>query len=175
MKKVAILHLFLSVFVSTSSWAETISPTGGFGTLSVDNMTQGQLLWLNGRIGDAIYSFTLQDGKECTLKVPVAVGRISEPDFGISETEGLAIVVMSQRLNDALLQGKRINSEEWRFTTKTYDENIDGLIINGISFEEGFVLNSKRKWISWFLRDEQNVVCHSSKSSDLIGEPFSSQ
>lgn len=166
MKKVAILHMFLSVFVSTSSWAETISPTGGFGILSVDNMTQGQLLWLNGRVGDATYSFTRQDGKACTLKVPVAVGRISEPGLGISETKGLAIVIVSQRLNDALLQGKRIISKEWHFTTKAYDENIDGLITNGVGPEEGFVLNSKRKWISWLLRDEQNVVCYSSKASD---------
>ncbi|MGF1788090.1 hypothetical protein L4D00_20030 [Photobacterium swingsii] len=160
MKKVIILHLFLSVFVSAYCWATTISPAGSFGTLSVDNMTQGQLLWLNGRVGDAIYSFTLQDGKACTLRVPIAVGRISEPDLGISETQGLAIVVISQRLNDALIQGKRITSEKWHFTTKAYDENADGLITNGISLEEGFVLNSKRKWISWFLGDEQNVVCH---------------
>ncbi|MCF4172383.1 hypothetical protein [Vibrio sp. McD22-P3] len=175
MKKVVTLHMFLSVLFSTYSWAETIPSKGSFGTLSVDNMIQGQFLWLNGRVGDAIYSFTLQDGQACTLKLPVALGRISEPDFGISETEGLAIVVMSQRLNDALLQGKRINSEEWHFTTDTYDEKIDGLIINGVSFEEGFVLNSKRKWISWFLRDERNVVCHSLISSDLIGEPFANQ
>ncbi|AUI87933.1 hypothetical protein BS333_16230 [Vibrio azureus] len=160
MKKIAILHMFLSIFVSTSSWAKILSPAGSLGTLSVDNMTQGQLLWLNGRVGDAIYSFTLQDEKACSLKVPVAVGRISKPDFGISQTEGLVIFVMSQRLHDALLQGKRINSEEWHFTTKKYDENIDGLITNGVHFEEGFVLNSKRKWISWLLRDEQNVVCH---------------
>ncbi|MEZ8394447.1 hypothetical protein F0250_19590 [Vibrio cyclitrophicus] len=160
MKKVIILHIFLSVFVSTHSWAATISPTGSFGTLSVNNMTQGQLLWLNGRVGDATYAFTRQGEKACTLKVPVAVGRISEPDLGISETKGLAIVIVSQRLNDALLQGKRISSEEWNFTTKAYDENIDGLITSGISLDESFVLNSKRKWISWFLGDDQNVVCH---------------
>ncbi|CAH7226747.1 hypothetical protein ITG08_10745 [Vibrio cyclitrophicus] len=160
MKKVIILHIFLSVFVSTYSWAATISPTGSFGTLSVNNMTQGQLLWLNGRVGDATYAFTRQGEKACTLKVPVAVGRISEPDLGISETKGLAIVIVSQRLNDALLQGKRISSEEWNFTTKAYDENIDGLITSGISLDESFVLNSKRKWISWFLGDDQNVVCH---------------
>ncbi|OAN17799.1 hypothetical protein A3K86_02450 [Photobacterium jeanii] len=160
MKKVIILPMFLSIFVSVYSWASTISPPGSFGVLSVDSMTQGQLLWLKGRVGDAIYSFTHQDGKSCTLKVPVAVGRISEPDLNISQTKGLAIVVVSQRLNDALIQGKRINSEEWHFTTKQYDENIDGLITNGINVKEGFILNSKRKWISWFLKDEQNVVCH---------------
>ncbi|OOI04119.1 hypothetical protein BIW16_07975 [Vibrio sp. OULL4] len=166
MKRIIILQMFLSVLFSASGWAETTSLTGSFGTLSVDSMTQGQLLWLNGRVGDATYSFTRHDGKACTLKVPVAVGRITESGLGISETKGLAIVIVSQRLNDALLQGKRIISKEWHFTTKAYDENIDGLITNGVGPKEGFVLNSKRKWISWLLRDEQNVVCHSSKASD---------
>ncbi|WP_261883923.1 hypothetical protein [Vibrio pelagius] len=165
MKNGIILPILLSVFVSTYSWAETLSPTGALGTLSVDKMTQGQLFWLKGRVGGAIYSFTRQDGKACTLKVPIAVGRISESNFGISETEGLNIVVMSQRLNNALLQGKRISSEEWHFTTKAYSEDIDGFIVNGIGSEEGFVLNSKRRWISWFLGDSQNLDCHSSSSS----------
>ncbi|KWT99234.1 hypothetical protein [Vibrio toranzoniae] len=160
MKKAITLHVFLSVFISTFSGAITLSPADTFGTLTIDTMTQGQLLWLNGRVGEANYIFTRQDEKICTVQVPVAVGSIAEPDLGISKTKGLTIVVVSQRLNDALIQGKRVNSKDWRFTTKEYNGNVDGLIVNGINLEEGFILNSKRKWVSWFLGDKPSVVCH---------------
>jgi hypothetical protein len=156
MKKLILLNMFLSAFVSAFSYA---SPSGTFGILTIDNMTQGQLLWLKGRVGEASYTFTRQDESTCIVKVPVAVGSISEPDLGISETKGLTIVVVSQRLNDALMQGERINSKDWRFTTQEDDDNVDGLITSGISLKEGFVLNSQKRWISWFLGNKQNPVC----------------
>lgn len=56
MKKAITLHVFLSVFISTFSGAITLSPADTFGTLTIDTMTQGQLLWLNGRVGEANYT-----------------------------------------------------------------------------------------------------------------------
>lgn len=159
MKKLILLNMFLAAFISVFSYASTVSPSGAFGILTVDNMTQGQLLWLKGRVGEASYTFTRQDERTCIVKVPVAVGSISEPDLGISETKGLTIVVVSQQLNDALMQGERINSEDWRFTTLEDDDNVDGLIASGISLREGFILNSKRRWGSWFMGNKQSPVC----------------
>ncbi|MDX1303013.1 hypothetical protein [Photobacterium sp.] len=159
MKKVILLNMFLSTFISVFSYASTVSPSGAFGILTVDNMTQGQLFWLKGRVGEASYTFTRQDEKTCIVKVPVAVGSISEPDLSISETKGLTIIVMSQRLNDALMQGERINSKDWNFTTQEDDDNIDGVIASGMSLKEDFVLNSKRRWISWFMGSKQSQAC----------------
>lgn len=63
MKKAIILNVFLSVFISTFSGAITLSSADTFGILTIDTMTQGQLLWLNGRVGEANYIFTRQDEK----------------------------------------------------------------------------------------------------------------
>lgn len=87
MKKAIILNVFLSVFISTFSGAITLSSADTFGILTIDTMTQGQLLWLNGRVGEANYIFTRQDEKICTVQVPVAVGSIAESDFGIRKTK----------------------------------------------------------------------------------------
>jgi len=159
MKYLIILNLLLS-FISVPSNASTLNPVDMFGTLTVDSMTEGTLLWLNGRVGEADYDYINEGGRECTLKIPVAVGRISSPDLGINKTTGITIIVVSQRLNDALIKGERINSEEWNFTIKEDDKNADGLIAHGIRSDEGFILNSKRRWVSWFLGDKPNLVCH---------------
>ncbi len=164
MKKVIILTVFLSAFVSLFSSASNRVPSG-LGVLTVDNTTQGQLLWLRGRIADASYTFTRQDDKTCNIKVPVVIGSIAEPDIGITTTKGFTIIVMSQRLNEALLQGHPISSEDWSFTTHEGDDNSDGRIVEGISPREAFILNSKRRWISWFLDFKQTPVCHLTNES----------
>ena len=159
MKKRLCINLFFSFFISIFSYPSIASPSGTLGTLTVDNMMQGEFLWLKGRVGEGRYTFIHQDKRTCTINVAVAVGNISESNLGISETKGLTIVVVSQQLNDALIQGKRITSEDWHLTTQKNDDSIDGLIINGVTPKEGFVLNSKRRWISWFMGDKNSPVC----------------
>jgi len=165
MKNIIILSVFLSAFISLFSSAST-TVTSGFGILTADNTTQGQLLWLKGRIADASYTFTRQDDKTCVVKVPVAIGSVAEPDVGITTTKGLTIIVMSQRLNEALLQGQPIDSEDWNFTTQAGNDNFDGRIVDGISPSEGFILNSRRRWISWFMGFKQSPICHLTNESE---------
>ncbi len=159
MNRLTSLNTLLLVLICLASDYSLATPVKSFGTLSVDNMTQGKLLWLNGRIGEASYEYRLTNQLTCIIKVPVAVGRFAEPDIGISSTRGLTIIVLSQRLNDALIQGTSINREDWAFTTQKGDERADGLIVDGIEDNEGFVLNSRRKWISWFLDSRQQPEC----------------
>lgn len=156
MKKIILLNILLSAFISIYSYA---APLNTFGILTIDKMTQGQLLWLKGRVGEANYTFTNQNEATCTLKVSVAVGSISEPDFGINETKGLTIVVVSQQLNDALIEGKRVDSKNWNFTVKEDDDKVDGQIVDGINLKEGFVLNSKRRWVSWLMGNKHSPIC----------------
>ena len=156
MKNLMFINVFLFAFISNYSYA---SPSEIFGMLTIDKMTQGQLLGLKGRVGEANYTFTSENKETCVLKISVAVGSISTPDIGINETEGFTIAVVSQQLNDALIEGKRINSRDWHFTTKESDEKVDGLIVNGIKFKEGFILNSKRRWISWLTGNKHSEIC----------------
>lgn len=156
----SLIILILSATASWCSYASANSPSEALGILSVDTMTQGALLWLKGRVGDASYTFTSDDNTTCRISVPIAVGSISESDLGVGETKGLTIIVVSQRLNDALIQGERINSADWHFSTLQENKNLDGLISHGISSTEGFVLNSRRRWISWLIGDTQSPTCH---------------
>lgn len=159
MKKLASLHRFILIFICLFSGSSIATPVSSFGTISIESMTQGKLLWLNGRVGEARYHYTLKNQLECIKKVPVAVGRFAKADIGISTTQGLTIIVLSQQLNDALIQGTSIHSDEWKFTTQKGNEDADGLIVEGIRSDEGFILNSRRKWISWFLGSKPQPKC----------------
>jgi len=129
MKKLAVSTNFLLVIICLFSASSLATPASPFGTLSVDKMTQGKLLWLNGRVGEARYEYISVNQSTCSIKVPVVVGHFAKPDIGINSTHGLTIIVLSQRLNDALIQGTSINNNEWKFTTQEEDEDADGLIV----------------------------------------------
>lgn len=155
--------LFLLIFFGSMLSAETMNPhalpTGAMGILQVDHLTQGELLWLQGRVGEGVYTTTNQAGQHCSIKVPVAVGQIEKSGLGIDTVTGLTIIVMSPTLSTALINGERVRSDEWRFSAQRDNRSVDGYITEGIKESEGFVLNSKRRWISWFLEDKAELQC----------------
>jgi hypothetical protein len=55
--------------------------------------------------------------------------------------------------------GERINSNEWQFVALAERRAADGYIVKGIAADEGFVLNSKRRWISWLLDEAPMQHC----------------
>lgn len=76
----------------------------------------------------------------------------------INATAGDAIV-NKPAPSDALIKGERINSNEWHFAGMAEQLSADGYIVKGIEADEGFVLNSKRRWISWLLDDKPALNC----------------
>ncbi|EOU2461806.1 hypothetical protein ACNTOD_000695 [Vibrio navarrensis] len=139
-------------------------PQGAFGVVSVGKMNQGELIWLRGRVGDGRYTHVNKQGQHCTLSVPVAVGQVIDSGLGIEEAAGLSIIVMSDKLNHALLSGERIISDQWQFVFWPRDgaeeiPQVDGYIVQGIEAEESFVLNSKRRWVSWLTGDSRLLRC----------------
>ncbi|EJL6400016.1 hypothetical protein NMR73_003003 [Vibrio navarrensis] len=139
-------------------------PQGAFGVVSVGKMNQGELIWLRGRVGDGRYTHVNKQGQHCTLSVPVAVGQVIDSGLGIEEAAGLSIIVMSDKLNHALLSGERIISDQWQFVFWPRDgaeeiPQVDGYIVQGIEAKESFVLNSKRRWVSWLTGDSRLLRC----------------
>lgn len=156
--------LFMLIFIGAMVSAETMNPhslpTGAIGILHVDRLTQGKLLWMQGRVGQGVYTTTNQAGQHCSITVPVAVGQIEQSGFGIDSVTGLSIIVMNPTLSAAMINGDRIRSDEWRFSTHTDSHSVDGYITQGIKESEGFVLNAKRRWLSWLLEDSPELHCH---------------
>lgn len=158
--KGAFVTFILLISTVNPAFSETIEDSTK-GTLTVQTMTQGQLLWLKGRVGDGYYVGRNQRGESCRLKVPVAIGQYTEQGrLSVNQVEGVKIVITSQQLNDAILNGKAIRSDEW-VISPTYEptEEVDGYIVSGISSDEGFALNAKRRWVSWLLDDKNQPVC----------------
>ncbi len=91
----ALLLAFVSTaFVSTFSSSATVIPEGAYGVVTAETMTQGELLWLKGRVGDAAYIVRLEDGNTCTMTLPVAIGSIaddSDSSIGVETTKGFTI------------------------------------------------------------------------------------
>ncbi|UUM33036.1 hypothetical protein [Vibrio japonicus] len=154
------ISLMLLIANTGSALAQSSDPNVK-GFLTVHHMTQGQLLWLKGRVGDGYYVGLNAQGKTCSLKVPVAIGQYSKgSDLGFEPTDGIKVAVTSQALSDSILNGDPIRSDEWVISA-THDptEEVDGYIVSGISSDEGFALNAKRRWVSWLLEDKNKPVC----------------
>ena len=156
-------YLWLFMLACPVLLAETVDihdfPKGALGILSVERLTQGSLLWMQGRVGEGSYTTADSEGRHCTVKVPVVVGRVANTGLGIDSVTGLSIIVMNQQLSDALIKGERINSNEWHFTGMAEQLSADGYIVKGMEADEGIVLNSKRRWISWLLDDKPALNC----------------
>lgn len=161
-------YLTLLLLLAPLAWGQDEMthnlPQGALGVVSVGKMNQGELIWLRGRIGDGRYTHTNEQGQHCTLSVPVAVGQVTDSGLGIEEAAGLSIIVMSDKLNHALLSGERILSDQWQFVfwpRKGAEEilQVDGYIVQGIDAKESFVLNSKRRWVSWLTGDSRLLRC----------------
>lgn len=151
--------LVLSVCGSSAAFGQ-ISEPNIKGILTVHQMTQGQLLWLKGRVGDGYYVGLNGQGQSCSLTVPVAIGQYSEDSrLGIKHVGGVKIAITSQKLSNAILNGQPIRSDEWNVTQTDQGVGVDGYIINGISLEEGFALNAKRRWVSWLLDEKAEPDC----------------
>ncbi|MDC5811491.1 hypothetical protein OPW33_04740 [Vibrio europaeus] len=154
-----VIKLLFLISASAVAFASQEVPSNSLGVIVADQMTQGQLVWLKGRVGTAIYRFSDPDGRNCTMELPVAIGSVSDSGLGISETKGFTLYVVSEKLNQAILLGQRINSKKWRFSLNASESSIDGFISGGIGADEGFILNSKRRWISWLMGEETKLEC----------------
>ncbi|WP_159738405.1 hypothetical protein [Vibrio atypicus] len=136
-------------------------PDGAVGVLTVPQMTQGELLWLKGRVGTGKYITVDSSGRHCSIEVPVAVGGFMSSGIGLDSVDGLTIVVTSSSLNDAIVEGERINSEAWKFARSPAfaGGTVDAYILSGLSADEGFIINSKRRWLSWLSDSTPKSLC----------------
>lgn len=148
--------LIMTPFTSVQSKEMDHLSGAVIGTLTVDNMTEGQLMWMKGKVGEGKYSGLDQQGRHCTINVPVVIGGFSEAQLGIRPSKGIKIAITSNELNYALLSGRPINNTDWTFKTTPPS---DGYIISGIEPSEQFILNSRKRWISWFLDEKVTPSC----------------
>ncbi len=130
------------------------------GMLTVPVMTQGQLLWLKGRVGEGEYQARNTRGELCQITVPVAVGLIDQTaGLDVANVTGLKIAIRSPELSRAILNGEPIRSDDWVFSYKGELKQSDGYIVEGIARDEGFVINARKRWISWLLDEERDAKC----------------
>lgn len=130
------------------------------GMLTVPAMTQGQLLWLKGRVGEGEYQARNTRGELCQITVPVAVGLIDQTaGLDVADVTGLKIAIRSPELSRAILNGEPIRSEDWVFSYKGELKQSDGYIVEGVARDEGFVINARKRWISWLLDEERDAKC----------------
>ena len=154
----SILCLTLVGFLSPLH-AEQAPPQKVLGTLSVHSMTQGALFFMAGRVGEAIYQYQSPRQETCTLLVPVVVGSRVSTSVGVSDVAGFSLQVYSKELHNSLISGQRIMRQDWHFGYDALATDKDGVITEGIEQEEAFILNSKRRWVSWITGDSNRLSC----------------
>jgi len=106
----------LAILFCGSLYAHSTNfPTSAIGVLEVNKMTSGELIWMKGRVGEASYTSVDREGQHCTAKIPLAIGQLTRSGIGVEMSQGVKIIVTSQRLDAALRRGERIISHEWIF------------------------------------------------------------
>ncbi len=159
MKLLTTLLALISVFVIAQSTEIESLPEGTMGILTVKNMTEGQLLWMKGRVGEGKYTSVDVQNRHCSITVPIAIGGFTDTRLGVHSVQGLTIAITNQKLSDSLMSGQRIHSEDWVFRAAMETEPADGYIISGIEPTEQFILHSRKRWISWLLDDTPRLTC----------------
>tara|TARA_Y100001956_G_C4099370_1_gene176860 strand:- start:520 stop:1002 length:483 start_codon:yes stop_codon:yes gene_type:complete len=155
------MMMFICALLSGDSVAKVdlAVPSDALGVFTVSSMTQGELLWLKGRVGEGKYISVDGLGRHCSLKVPIVLGEVGEVSVGIETVDGLSIVVTSHELNKALMAGQRVTSGDWDLSYTAHSPGVDGYIVGSINSSESFALNSRRRWISWLLEDKPTPIC----------------
>ncbi|WED27610.1 hypothetical protein L3V77_05075 [Vibrio sp. DW001] len=159
MKSLTTLLALLSIFAIAQATELESLPEGTMGILTVENMTEGQLFWMKGRVGEGKYTSVDAQNRHCSMTVPIAIGGFADTRLGVHSVQGLTIAITNQELSDALMSGQRIHSEDWVIRAAMEAEPADGYIISGIETTEQFILNSRRRWISWLLDDTPRLTC----------------
>ncbi|MFC1234996.1 hypothetical protein [Vibrio sp. F74] len=159
MKSLATLLTLISAFAIAQATEIRNLPEGTMGILTVKNMTEGQLLWMKGRVGEGKYTSVDAQNRHCSITVPIAIGGFTDTRLGVHSVQGLTIAIINQELSDALMSGQRIHSEDWIIKAAMGAGPIDGYIISGLEPTEQFILNSRRRWISWLLDDSPRLTC----------------
>ncbi|GDY25983.1 hypothetical protein AHAT_18730 [Agarivorans sp. Toyoura001] len=156
-----ILFTLVLIAAAFTGQAATIdlNPLKVLGVLKVKHTTEGNLLWLQGRVGEGQYSIVNEAGEQCSIDMPIAIGDLTKTHIGIVKQTGLEIAITNPQLNHQLLIGKPVTSDNWVFRRADESLPADGYLVSGINTEESFVLNSRRRWISWLLNDQPSLVC----------------
>lgn len=153
------LLALMSAFATAQTTKTENLPEGTMGILTVKSMTEGQLFWLKGRVGQGVYTRVDEQNRHCSIEVPIAIGGFSKIQLAIHSVQGLMIAITSRELSDSLMSGQRINSDDWVFRSAIENQPADGYIISGIEPTEQFILNSRRRWVSWLLDDTSKLIC----------------
>ena len=146
----------ISPFIFSQENTSNQLPAAVIGTLIVGEMTEGQLLWMKGKVGEGKYSGIDKLGRHCAIKVPVVIGSFSETSVGVQSSNGFEIAITSIALSESLLSGRPIKNTDWVFKKNAPS---DGFIVSGIQPTEQFILNSRSRWVSWFLDEKRTATC----------------
>ncbi|GAB3479331.1 hypothetical protein [Marinomonas epiphytica] len=145
------------VIMSVSVGAKEAPMANILGALRASEMTEGELVYMKGRVGEAYYH-VMDHSSTCILTVPVVIGQFTKASMGIKSQKGFELYVLSHDLHQAILSGERIAHHEWTFS-KQVGPDVDGLITYGIDSDDGFILNSRRRWLSWVTGYDEPEAC----------------
>ncbi len=138
-------------------------PHGVKGVIYSETMTEGTLFWLHGKVGEGIYVSRDRQGELCSLPIPIVAGSMNGSGVGISSAKPLHMLVLNTQLDDDIKAGKRIESSAFKVRYandgSTDDESDDIVVLEGLSSDDGFILNSRRRWISWLLNEPLDHSC----------------
>ncbi|MZI95568.1 hypothetical protein F9817_20520 [Vibrio sp. CAIM 722] len=129
------------------------------GIVKASSMVEGEFFWIKGKVGEGRYYFTNPDGQQCSITVALVVGSKAEASIGIHSGTNIVIDVLNEQLSQDIQQGQPITSEAWQIGTTQNIEHADAIIKTGLNPEDGFIINSRPRWRSWWFDNVPQKVC----------------
>lgn len=150
----------LITLAASSSNAAAAIPEGALGMVSIPSVTKGSLPFLHGMKGEGRYITFNNKGQRCQVSpLPFIAGGFDGNQIGISSSPNIELAIYSQALSDQLKAGKQITSDEFDVTLEGMSYHGDISIVSGLSLEEGFIINPRKAWSSWFGTEPKPFEC----------------
>ncbi|MFD2205449.1 hypothetical protein [Kiloniella antarctica] len=133
-------------------------PPKAHGVILIDNLKEGNLIYMRGFVGKGTYFSRNKQGEVCSISpVPIIAGDFEETDISIHKNNHLKIVIYSSEISKLLFEGKQIESGDYDTENGRPLEAL--LIETGLPFSIPFILNPRRSWTSWFRGELKKPKC----------------
>lgn len=145
-----LLFLVLSLPISANSVAGLPAiPVGAVGVVEINQVQEGNLVYLKGMKGEGRYITRNQAGELCEIApVPFLAGGFNGRDVSLLQRGPILLSVYSKAIDEQLRFGKEVTSQDARIGLD--DGEADMVIASGLSLDDHFILNPRPVWSSWW-------------------------
>ena len=146
----SLVFLWVSCLLSSNSIAALPTiPIGAIGVIEIDQVQEGNLVYLKGMKGEGRYVTRNQRGELCEIApVPFLAGGFNGHQVSLLHREPILLSIYSADVDEQLRFGKEVTSQDAHVRLAFGEADI--VIDSGLGLSDHFILNPRPVWSSWW-------------------------